>query len=150
MKHNHRFLGQNMIEFALVIPLLLLLIFGLFDLGRALFYYSSLANAVREGTRAGVVMPADTNGELTSAVQAKVLEYAFGLTTTTVPLTAEDIVVIITMAGDAKETLQITGNFCFVPVTPGVAALVGNACPGGGQGIPLTAVSLMHIEPGFK
>jgi Flp pilus assembly protein TadG len=47
--------GQALVETALVLPLLLLLIVGLFDVGRAIWLSNTLATAVREGTRYGVV-----------------------------------------------------------------------------------------------
>ena len=49
--------GQTLIEFALVLPLLLLVVMGLFDIGRAVFYYAVLNSAVREGTRFAIVQP---------------------------------------------------------------------------------------------
>jgi Flp pilus assembly protein TadG len=47
--------GQALVEFALVIPLFLLLLFSLFDLGTAVFTYNSLTNAAREGARLAIV-----------------------------------------------------------------------------------------------
>lgn len=47
--------GQALVEFALVIPLFLLLLVGLFDLGRAVFAYNTLTNAAREGARIAIV-----------------------------------------------------------------------------------------------
>jgi Flp pilus assembly protein TadG len=47
--------GQALVEFALVIPLFLLLLVGLFDLGRAVFAYNTLTNAAREGARTAIV-----------------------------------------------------------------------------------------------
>ncbi len=44
--------SQALIEFALVSPVLLLLLFGIVDLGRAVFYYDMISHAVREGARA--------------------------------------------------------------------------------------------------
>ncbi|MHB8959779.1 MAG: TadE/TadG family type IV pilus assembly protein [Candidatus Limnocylindrales bacterium] len=48
-------LGQSLAEFALVMPVLMLLFMALFDLGRAAFWYNSLANAAREGARLAIV-----------------------------------------------------------------------------------------------
>ena len=141
MKDKTRYPGQTLVEFAFIFPVMLLLILGFLDLGRALFYYSSLSNAVREGARAGIVMSYNE-----TAIKEKVLEYAFGLTTTTAPLTAESIVPSIIHTGGSKDSLQVTATFCFVPVTPGIAALVGNTCTDGNQGIELTATSAMRIE----
>ncbi len=49
--------GQSLIEFALLLPLLFLLVMALFDIGRAVLYYSILNTAVREGTRYAIVQP---------------------------------------------------------------------------------------------
>jgi Flp pilus assembly protein TadG len=43
--------SQALIEFALVSPVLLLLLFGIVDIGRAIFYYDTLSHAAREGAR---------------------------------------------------------------------------------------------------
>lgn len=46
--------SQALIEFALVSPVLLLLTFGVVDVGRAIFYYDTLNHAAREGARTAV------------------------------------------------------------------------------------------------
>ena len=57
--------GQSLAEFALVLPVLALLIFGLLDLGRAVYVYNTLANAARAGARvAAVNQNANINGHL--------------------------------------------------------------------------------------
>ena len=43
--------SQALIEFALISPVLLLLVFGIIDIGRAVFYYDTLNHAAREGAR---------------------------------------------------------------------------------------------------
>ena len=47
--------GQALVEFALIIPVFLLLLVALFDLGRAVFAYNTLTNAAREGARIAIV-----------------------------------------------------------------------------------------------
>ena len=47
--------GQALVEFALVLPLLVLLMLGLFDLGRAVYAFSTVNNAAREGGRLAIV-----------------------------------------------------------------------------------------------
>jgi len=49
--------GQGLVEFALILPLLLLILLGIFEFGRVLFIYSNLFNAAREGARYGVTSP---------------------------------------------------------------------------------------------
>jgi Flp pilus assembly protein TadG len=52
--HEHN-KGQSLVEFALVIPLLVLVIAGLFDLGRAFYSLITITNAAREGARYGTL-----------------------------------------------------------------------------------------------
>jgi Flp pilus assembly protein TadG len=47
--------GQSLIEFALMLPIVLLIITGLFDTGRAVWQENTLAYAAREGTRYAIV-----------------------------------------------------------------------------------------------
>ena len=47
--------GQAATEFALVVPLILLLFFGIFDLGRAVYDLATITNAAREGARNGSI-----------------------------------------------------------------------------------------------
>jgi Flp pilus assembly protein TadG len=47
--------GQGLVEFALVFPLFVLILFGLIDIGRAVFAYNEITNAAREGTRVAIV-----------------------------------------------------------------------------------------------
>lgn len=57
MKAFIRDRGQDIVEFALLAPLLFLLLFGIIEFGVAVFRYNTLSNAVREGARAAVVRP---------------------------------------------------------------------------------------------
>lgn len=54
-KRTHIPRGQALVEFALVLPIFVLMIFGLVDLGRAVFINNSLAEAARDGARYGSV-----------------------------------------------------------------------------------------------
>ena len=47
--------AQSLVEFAIMLPLFLLLVTGIFDLARAVWQENSLAYAVREGTRYAIV-----------------------------------------------------------------------------------------------
>jgi Flp pilus assembly protein TadG len=47
--------GQGLVEFALVLPVALILLLAVFDVGRAVFLYNGLTNAAREGARLAVV-----------------------------------------------------------------------------------------------
>ena len=47
--------GQALVEFALVVPILLLLVIGIFDFGQALNYYNQESQLVGQGARAAAV-----------------------------------------------------------------------------------------------
>lgn len=47
--------GQALVEFALVLPILAALIFGLLDVGRVVWAQDSISNAAREGARFAIV-----------------------------------------------------------------------------------------------
>lgn len=44
------------VEFAIIAPLLFILVFGIIDYGRYFYWYARVTNAAREGARAGSVM----------------------------------------------------------------------------------------------
>jgi Flp pilus assembly protein TadG len=43
--------GQGIAEFAIVLPLFLLMLFGIIDIGRVIWAYDDVSNAAREGAR---------------------------------------------------------------------------------------------------
>lgn len=49
------FRGQTLVEFALVLPLLVLILVGIFDFGRAIYAFNTVNNAAREGARLAIV-----------------------------------------------------------------------------------------------
>ena len=59
--------SQSMVEFALVAPLLLVLIFGIVDFGRVIYVYITINQAVNEGARAAIsdspLLPTNTDVE---------------------------------------------------------------------------------------
>ena len=59
--------GQGFVEFALILPVLLLLLLGIIEFGYVFAAYSGMFNAAREGTRYGVVNPRDVSGIVDSA-----------------------------------------------------------------------------------
>ena len=70
--------SQALIEFALISPVLLLLLFGIIDIGRAVFYYDTLTHAAREGARTAV--EASTRLPTNADVLATVTTQLIGMT----------------------------------------------------------------------
>ncbi len=61
--------GQAYIEFALVLPFLILLVIGALDLGRGLNAFIVATNAAREGARYGAMHSGDIAGIKARAIQ---------------------------------------------------------------------------------
>lgn len=54
--------GQGLVEFALILPILLLVIVGTMEFGRIFLLFATVSNGAREGSRYGMVNPTDTAG----------------------------------------------------------------------------------------
>ncbi|MCC6455647.1 MAG: pilus assembly protein [Caldilineaceae bacterium] len=63
-ERKDRELGQSLVEFALTLPMLLLLLLCTIDIGMGFKTYISLTNAAREGARWVSIYPADRVGAL--------------------------------------------------------------------------------------
>ncbi|PKO01174.1 MAG: hypothetical protein CVU42_01635 [Chloroflexi bacterium HGW-Chloroflexi-4] len=140
MKNIKRNAGQSLVEFALIFPLIFLLITGFLDLGRAVFAFSSVSNAVREGTRFATVNKTDLNSAYSSpydnTIIDKVISYAVG-----VKLTKSQVSVVVSKDTDGFYTnISISATHLFQPVTPGIKYIFGSK-----TGIPITAQSTMRI-----
>jgi Flp pilus assembly protein TadG len=73
--------GTSVVEFALVAPILFLLIFGIFDFGRVLNYYNQETQLAGLGARAAAVSrdPADTGAASGQSIQSELAStYAKG------------------------------------------------------------------------
>jgi hypothetical protein len=67
INRNDQEKGQSMIELALSFTVLLFLLMGVIDLGRAFFALSAMRDAAQEGAVFGSLSPADSNGNINSA-----------------------------------------------------------------------------------
>jgi Flp pilus assembly protein TadG len=59
---NRRDRGQSLVEFAVVLPVFLLILAGILDFGLGLYSQMTIINASREGARLGVVEPGNVSG----------------------------------------------------------------------------------------
>ena len=115
--------GASAVEFALLLPVLMMILFGIIEFGLALHRQAILTNASREGARLGIVqsVPAIT----TAAVDAKIDSYlgpagippgTVGRTIVGVPGSVTGVPVIVTL------TLPYT--FTVLPNLTSVASLI--------------------------
>jgi Flp pilus assembly protein TadG len=113
------------VEFALVLPLLLLIVFGIIDFGRALNAQITLTQAAREGARLDAV------GDAPGTVITETTNAATGLS----PVSVNVISCPPGVAPTADATVNVSYQFSFITPIGAIAGLIGNA---GGLGNPLT------------
>jgi Flp pilus assembly protein TadG len=66
--------GQGLVEFALVFPLVMLLILGGIDVARGVYAYNTLANAARHGARVAAVNQLDPSATTTQCNESMPIE----------------------------------------------------------------------------
>ena len=143
MHTRHRERGNAMVETAIVLPLLLLMMVGIFEVGRAYETWQVLTNAAREGARAAILPSGDadtseaiirkymTDGQLNNAASASVVV---------------DRSATMTVNGTSMAATQVVVDypFNFIMLQP-VARLV---VPGTntGEDITMRATAMMRNE----
>lgn len=109
--------GQSLVELALTLPILMLFVMGIFDLGRAVYYYSTIQNAAHEAARYGAVNHCDDTGIIERATSM-----AIGLGT---ELTVLEPELIYEEDSGALDYIRVTVIYRFEPVTPLIADFFG-------------------------
>ena len=66
--------GQGLTEFALVLPIIVFVLVAVFDVGRAVYSYNTLANAARQGARVAAVNQLDPPNSNTSCAETMPIE----------------------------------------------------------------------------
>lgn len=122
--------GVALVEFAFVLPILLVLAMGMLDFGRAFHTKSLLDQAAREGARVAVITSPDPDIVIdrVNAVLA-----SGGITPTSVTV----------VGPDAAHLVTVTVSATFTFITPGVFALVGGNY---GNTIPMSGQTVMRFE----
>jgi Flp pilus assembly protein TadG len=125
--------GAAMVELAIVLPLFLVLLFGLVEFGLILYYQGLIAHASREGARRGAAfsMPKQTDSEVRSWVQ----NYLTGLGI------SNPFSVMVSGTGGASGTpltvkVDLTYRYAILPT------LMGSLTPS----LTLTAETSMQLE----
>jgi Flp pilus assembly protein TadG len=124
--------GQSVVEFALVLPMLLLVLFGITELGRAVVTKNVLTSAAREGARLAIV-----TGPNEEAVRARVERVcaAAGVTPTLITIEGPDAV-------DRSVTVKVQTEFTIIPGSA-VFEHYGGSLPGR---ITIGSMSVMRHE----
>jgi Flp pilus assembly protein TadG len=118
--------GQDLLEYALALPVFLLLVLGIAEFAIVIWSYDTVASAAREGVRSGIVYPYDLNG-----VETTVRARALGLDQDTLHVSA----------GQVDNMIRVTVTYSLTLMTGPVIEAVG-----GDSTIQLGTVATMRIE----
>ena len=138
--------GASAVEFAIVLPLLLILMFGIIEFSILLYDKAMITNASREGARVGIVYryvdggpnhpdDAEISAAVDQYIQNHLISFGSGDSATT----------IISRAGDSPgDSLTVTVNYQYsFLVFSSLLSLVSGSMS---NGIPLDAVTIMRME----
>jgi Flp pilus assembly protein TadG len=112
--------GQSLVEFALVLPLLALLLLGSVDLTRAFYYYLALQNASREAARVLIDYPSqyDDTAACTAGHQESypVIDVSCGAGTLTISPAANGTA-NPPVRQPGHRAITVTATYAFKPIT---------------------------------
>jgi Flp pilus assembly protein TadG len=126
--------GQDLVEYAVILPVLLLLVISIMQFGLIMFSYNTIADAAREGARFGAVhcssfRPACTKDDPDIIAAARALTTGLNLANLTITQPAPS-------GGSIQVTVKYTVNLIpFIPARTGVPST-----------LTLQAVSTMQTE----
>ena len=110
MTRRARRAGQALAEFALTVPVLLMLMLGVLDVGRGILAMTTLANAVREGARVGVAAYPASGWQTQASNRA--ISTALFLDTSQMTLT------VAQETSGADTYVRVTGQYTFRSIVP--------------------------------
>jgi Flp pilus assembly protein TadG len=132
--------GQAVIELALTLPLLLVIVMGIFDFGLMFQRYEVVTNAAREGARVGVLpnyTPADA--------QARAQQYLTSGGLSSASATINAAVAATTFGTPAKTVNQVTVTVAYPYTYPFIGPIL-NLVGGSLGSVTLQGVSTMRVE----
>jgi Flp pilus assembly protein TadG len=135
LRRSRRDHGQALVEFALALPLFLIVLVGIVDGGRLVFASNSMSEAAREGARWGSVQERSADAAGRTLIQAETIERLNGVPTPTVTVTCERNGATVT-ACRTNDILVVTVQSQMPLATPLLGSLMG---PAGGPTLSSTA-----------
>ena len=129
--------GQELVEFALILPLLLLLLFGLIEFGLVVFSYNTLANTGREVARYGSIHPEDEliRQYITDTIMTDDRRWAIGIRPDEI-----NIGTALTDRGPLVSTVHVTVTYTYTFLTGPLLSVITD------PDIQLEASSTMYTE----
>jgi Flp pilus assembly protein TadG len=129
--------GSELIEFALVAPILIFLLAGIFDFGMMFRSFEAVTNAAREGARVGVLP-----GYEVVDVQARVNAY-LSISGLAGPRTIDVVNTTVATGAGTFTARSVTVNYTYQFVVLGP---IGSAFGGTFGTIPLRSAAVMRSE----
>jgi len=127
--------GQALVEFTLLVPIFLLLLFAIIDFGMGFYSWITVTNAAREGARLGAVLATQQQ------IEDRVYQAA------SLPDEAAKMTVVVTNAqGQPGESITVTVNYDYDLITPlaGIVSFVsGNTL---GPTLTFSSTADMRLE----
>jgi Flp pilus assembly protein TadG len=112
--HRHR-RGQSLVELALVMPVILVILLGAVDLGRAYYFQVSITDAAREGVRVAS-NPSRNDSDIRAAV--------VGEGGSTITIDADRISIDPSPTRTSGHPVTVTVSYDFTTITPLVGMIV--------------------------
>jgi Flp pilus assembly protein TadG len=112
--------GQDLIEFALIAPILFVVLFGIVEFGVAVWRYNTLANTARETAREFVVYPEAERKERVDDIEEYARDYAWDVARIDVtPEFREERLVITSTTGITRSLprLVVTVSYTHSTIT---------------------------------
>jgi Flp pilus assembly protein TadG len=127
--------GAAAVEFALLLPVLLTILYGIIEFGMIMYGREVVTNASREGARAGIIQvsPKPTSGQITTIAT----NYLTGT-----GINPSQVTIAVTGAGGASPTmLTVTATYNYPWLVPYIPAVLGLPSP-----LPITMSTTMRNE----
>ncbi len=130
--------GASAVEFALILPLLMVIVFGIIEFSFILFDKQIITNASREGARAGIVAqsPRLTDAQITAVVNTYISTYLVSFAS--VKATATTTVVRAGSNFENPLTVTVTYPYTFLVLPNFISAISGVKT--------ITATTVMNME----
>lgn len=123
--------GQGVVEMALVLPIFLIVVIGIFDFGRALHCWSTLNYQCVQAARAATkrIYPLIARNVFDAWTHPKIQDVEAAFWKNRSPMMPQDDYVgpVFTGVGDTSQTVKVDASFNLSLYTPLLGGLVGGA-----------------------
>jgi hypothetical protein len=150
--------GQALAEMAIVLPILLLLVFGIIEMANAWRTFQVVVNAAREGARVAILSTGQTAAQREAAIEERVEQY---LISGNLDPDADGAAIIIrcflasgtesspvcgTARSGGESRIRVEYPYDFMLLRPVVRLACGEACTGGFGQITIASTASMRNE----